>query len=77
LTGDPIWQLLAPDTLIRGEHEASAFLGDGAHEWEPSIAGICGGGEINIDVLRVEALPEEGHVVFPAYRCAEGQWDSV
>lgn len=77
LPPNPPRQLSAANALIRREDEGAALAGDGAHEGEPGVAGVGGGGEVDADVLGVEGLAEEGHVVFPADGSGEGDGDGV
>lgn len=77
LPHNPPRQLPAANALVRREDERAALAGDGAHEGEPGVAGVGGGGEVDADVLGVEGLAEEGHVVFPADGGGEGDGDGV
>lgn len=61
--------------MICAEDESAAFASGGAHEWEPGVTGVCSRREVEVYVLGVEAVAEEGHVVFPADGGGEGQAD--
>ena len=73
---DPRREILPPHTLICAEDECAGFAGGGAHEREPGVAGVGGGSEVEVYVLGVEGIAEEGHVVFPADGGCKGEFDT-
>ena len=57
---------LTPHTHVGADDEAAALESDGAHEGQPGVAVVGGGGEPEVDVLGVEGLAQQRHVVLPA-----------
>lgn len=53
---DPRGEVPPAHALVGAEDDGAAFGGDGAHEREPSVAGVGCGGEVEVDVLGVEGV---------------------
>ena len=56
----------APHAHVARDDEAAALDADGAHQPHPGVAGVGGGRQVQVDVLGVEGLAQQRHVVLPA-----------
>ena len=52
--------------MSAGALEAATFDANGAHQGEPGVPFIRRGGEVQVDVLGIEGLANQWHVVLPA-----------
>lgn len=76
-TCNPPRQIHPSNTLISRKHERAPLKRNSPHKTKPSISGISCGSQIDADVLCVEALTKERHVIFPADGCCKGDGDGV
>ena len=56
--------------MVGGEDEAAAFDGNVADGGEPGIAGVGGGGAINLDAHGIHGGAQQRQIIFPADDCA-------
>lgn len=62
----PVRRGSVSDAHVGAYHEAAAFNSCGAKQRQPGFTTVSGRGEVEVDVLGVEGLSHQGHVVFPA-----------
>ncbi len=54
---------------VGADHKTAALDGYSAEEGEPGVPAVGSRGEVEVDVLRVEGLSHQRHVVLPADSC--------
>lgn len=71
ISRNPLRQMSPLLTLIGTEDETPALCPDRPHERQPRIPRVGRGREVKIDILAVQTVPQQGHVVLPADRRGE------